>query len=123
MLSTETSGRMSATGVRVTVTPRPAGETGPALRICLMPPTGLAEPLDVTRRLVTAVAHALWEARGGDAEANWADAEAAVMELARGLNATAGPAMPTVRVPPAVGPVETGPLPSRPRGRNASARR
>jgi hypothetical protein len=40
-----------------------------------------SEQIDVTSGVVSAIAHALWLARGGDATANWVDAEHAVDAL------------------------------------------
>ena len=37
--------------------------------------------IDITSNLIAAVAHSLWEARGGDSLANWADAESIIAGL------------------------------------------
>lgn len=56
---------------------------GPRIRAIITGP--LPAPVDVTHCLTAAVAHCLWQARGGDDAANWADAEATVEQLLAGI--------------------------------------
>jgi hypothetical protein len=42
---------------------------------------GTAGMVDVTGGLIAAIAHALWQVRGGDEMTNWADAESALDQL------------------------------------------
>ena len=46
--------------------------------------------VDVTGVVVAAIAHALWQARGGDAMTNWADAERAIDSLAGEISPAPG---------------------------------
>jgi hypothetical protein len=93
---------------------------GPQIRVLVTLPGGTE--VDVTRTMVAAVAHALWQARGEDHLTNWFDAEN-IVNLA--LSAPA-PARPSRIVRPTPRPrmvEEDGPLPDplapSPRGRRS----
>ena len=66
------------------LTARSASDSAPGSRFRLLVSDGrsTAAPIDVTGHVVGAIAHALWQARGGDPTANWVDAERALDSLA-----------------------------------------
>ena len=68
-------------GVRARVESRKGPEKGTRSRAVV---SGNGVQVDVTGSLTGAIAHALWEARGGDSMTNWADAEAALDQLLAG---------------------------------------
>ena len=74
----------ASTGVAARVVARSASETGPGprFRVVVSESYAGAEQIDVTGAVVAAIAHSLWQARGGDPTANWVDAERAVESLA-----------------------------------------
>jgi len=55
------------------------GIGGPRPRVVVAGPQ--LQPVDVTGAIISAVAHALWQARGGDSLVNWADAEDVVGQM------------------------------------------
>ena len=87
--------RTSATGVQTRVVSRRAADGSAVpfnVLISCSAPTG--GQIDITSNLVAAVAHALWEARGGDPIANWVDAESVVAGL---ISPAATLAQPSIR--------------------------
>lgn len=86
----------STTGVQAKVVSRSPAPTSP-LPFCVMLACGAdtGEHVDVTGNIVSAVAHCLWQARGGDSLTNWTDAEAVVSQLMGG-SVAATPEKPRV---------------------------
>jgi len=106
-------------GVRTRVETRSEGT--PRARVLLTDATGMAEHVDVTGALVAAIAHSLWQARGGEAIANWADAESALDQL---VGARPAPAQSEVKPSaPARVPTPTGAPTPTPAGASAGLRR
>lgn len=69
-------------GVMARAVLRPATDTAPGARCRVMVCESLAaEQVDVTGSVVATIAHALWQARGGDPLTNWVDAERALDAL------------------------------------------
>ena len=101
---------VATTGVVAKVISRSSGQdAGSPFRVMVSPSGNYGEHVDVTHRVVSGIAHALWEVRGGDAVANWLDAEAVLAQLV-GSHATdaqsgaapvAKPVNSPVRVPAA----------------------
>ncbi len=86
------------TSLRARVEPRLEG--GP--RVVLTEGSGVGSQVDLTSGLVAAIAHALWQARGGDDLTNWAEAEAVLGQLVGG-----GPAQSEVKPMPSRMPTPT----------------
>lgn len=63
----------------VRVVTRGDGEKGTRLKVIVS--NGSGDSLEVTGGITGAIAHALWQLRGGDDIANWVDAEALTDEL------------------------------------------
>ena len=59
---------MAQNNIRTRVETRSASNGGTRARVLLGDPAG---QIDVTVNLVGAIAHALWQGRGGDSAANW----------------------------------------------------
>jgi hypothetical protein len=103
----------STTGVQAKVVARAAPD-GSAVPFSVMLESGApsGEHVDVTHRLVAAVAHSLWEARGGDALANWLDAENVVTRLLVGraepAKSATAPAATTAVAPAPAAPKKAG---------------
>lgn len=55
--------------------------------------------IDVTAGVTAAIAHALWQARGGDDITNWADAEAVIDQLFPPPLPVTGEVKPAARAP------------------------
>jgi hypothetical protein len=116
----------STPGVTAKVVSRTSGDgKGLPFTVKVSPGGASSGEVDVTRPVVAAVAHALWQARGGADMTNWADAETVVRQL---LGAQAIPAAPAsssrnINIPPPSS--ESGPLPTTPQPtrRTQSARR
>ncbi len=64
--------------IRAKVERRSAGEPGSRARVLL---GDSGTELDITGALIGAIAHSLWQARGGDSMTNWADAETVLDQL------------------------------------------
>lgn len=77
------SGNISAgQSVAARFMPRPATDQkpGPGARVVV---TGIgSRDMDLTANLTGAIAHALWQTRGGDSLANWVEAERILEQLA-----------------------------------------
>lgn len=66
--------------IRATFSTRADGERGTRTRVLV---SGVhAKDLDLTGNVTGAIAHALWQARGGDAASNWVEAERILEQLA-----------------------------------------
>jgi hypothetical protein len=105
----------SSPGVTAKVVSRSGGD-GIGLPFCVtVSGGGAGREIDVTKPLVSAVAHAIWQARGGADGTNWADAEGVVRQLL-GAQAVAAPAssIRNVNIPPPSSENMPGPLPAIP---------
>lgn len=108
---------MAQTTIRTRVETRAAGTGGTRARV-LLGDAGTSLQIDVTGGLVAAIAHSLWQARGGDPAANWFEAEGVLDQLLGAANApvqsevkpaarAAAPA-PAAPLPPAPVPIAAG---------------
>jgi hypothetical protein len=73
--------------------PRPETDRrpGPAARVFV---TGIgSRDIDLTANITGAIAHALWQTRGGDSVANWVEAERILEQLA-GISAPSSTSRP-----------------------------
>jgi hypothetical protein len=83
MTTMQTGSKASTTGaaaIAARFERRAAGQTGPRCRV-LVSGAG-SKDIDVSCNLTGAIAHALWQARGGDSTSNWCDAERILDQLA-----------------------------------------
>jgi hypothetical protein len=71
--------------------PRASGQPGPRCRVLVKGAGG--NEIDVSCNITGAIAHALWQVRGGDSVSNWCDAEQVLDQLAgmSGLSGMTGP--------------------------------
>jgi hypothetical protein len=83
----------------------------------LSPGSSGTEQIDVTQPITAAIAHALWQARGGDEMTNWADAEGVVDQLF-GANSPGAPAQRPAAAPAPATPRTPGVLDAPPSRRS-----